>query len=102
MLGDIMLLNLCAENFQRAATVFTQLCKDENRIVGVPNFETFNMFLDACIVNQDLKMAMVSFSHLQVTTLKFNYSNLLRILFIFLEFYRILCRKWICRCSQFR
>lgn len=59
MLGDVMTLTLCAENFERARTVFAQLCKDGSKIIGVPNFEVLSQFLDACIVNQDLKMGMV-------------------------------------------
>lgn len=89
MLGDIILLSLCAENFDRASTVFTHLCKDQSKIMGVPNFEVLKMFLDACIVNQDLKKAMVS--------TPFFFPRSFRIVSIYFNFFRQNCVEY---CSE--
>lgn len=59
MLGDIMIVILHADDFDKATTILAKLIKDENQIVGVPESEAFSLYMDACIKNNDLKQAMV-------------------------------------------
>lgn len=60
MLGNILSLCLSADNFERAGKIFMKLVKDETQIIGVPQFNTLNTFLDACIKNRDVKLCFVS------------------------------------------
>jgi hypothetical protein len=62
MLGDIMLLCLRCERFDRALDVLTKLEKDQNNIVGVPNFEALQLFTDMCISRNKITEALVSFN----------------------------------------
>ncbi|XKL59289.1 hypothetical protein PGB90_000305 [Kerria lacca] len=59
MLGNILSLCLSADNFERAGKIFMKLVKDETQIIGVPQFNTLNTFLDACIKNRDVKLCFM-------------------------------------------
>lgn len=59
MLGHIMTLCLGADNFSRATEIFQKLVKDEIQILGVPSFEALEMFMDACIDKQNVKLGLV-------------------------------------------
>jgi hypothetical protein len=60
MLGDIMLLCLRCERFDRALDVLNKLEKDQNNIVGVPNIEALQLFMDMCISQNKITEAVVS------------------------------------------
>lgn len=60
MLGDIMLLCLYGEKFDRAFEVLNKLAKDQNSIVGVPNIESLKLFTDMCISQNKINEAIVS------------------------------------------
>lgn len=60
MLGDIMLLCLYGEKFDRAFEILNKLAKDQNSIVGVPNIESLKLFTDMCISQNKLNEAIVS------------------------------------------
>jgi len=60
MLGDIMLLCLYGEKFDRAFEVLNKLAKDQNSIVGVPNIEALKLFTDMCISQNKINEAIVS------------------------------------------
>lgn len=58
MLGDIMLLCLYGEKFDRALDVLNKLAKDQNSIVGVPNIESLKLFTDMCISQNKINEAI--------------------------------------------
>jgi hypothetical protein len=63
MLGDIALLCLCADQFERANDVFKKVIKDKVKIVGTPSPESVEMMLDACIKKNEAKLAIVRIFH---------------------------------------
>jgi hypothetical protein len=60
MLGDVMALCLRGGKFDRALAVLIKLENDQNSIVGVPNIEALQLFVDICISQNKTNEALVS------------------------------------------
>lgn len=58
MLGDIIVLCLCANDTKKAFAVAKQLF-DNMQVLGVASIESLDMLLDACIRTNNLRFAMV-------------------------------------------
>lgn len=62
MLGDIMLLNICAGEWEKAKIVFQTLTdEEEDKVLGVPDVEAITAYMDACIANRDIRKSVVSY-----------------------------------------
>jgi len=59
ILGNIMLLCLCADHFNRAKDIMQKIIKAQNKIIGAPSSESVEMMIDACIEKKEAKLAVV-------------------------------------------
>ena len=61
MLGDVALLCLHADYYDKAKEVFMKVMKEKDQLIGTPSPESAEMMIDACIKRNDAKLAIVRF-----------------------------------------
>lgn len=60
MLGDIMILVLRNNDFEKASVIMEKLDKNHNVVVGVPKIEALSLYVDECINKKLPSQAIVS------------------------------------------
>lgn len=62
MLGNLINVCLFGNNIEKAAEILVKLCKHQNEIIGIPEFQTISLFLDYCIENNNFNELLVSYN----------------------------------------
>lgn len=69
MLGNLVSVCLFGDNIEKATEIITKLDKHQNEIIGVPNSETIDQFLNYCIENNNFNELLVSIIKVRINSL---------------------------------